>query len=544
VPNRHIMKKILLLLVVLLSVKSLVFAQQQPPKYSKKILFIPLDDRPPCLQFTEKMGLIGDAEVVSPPLELLGRFTTPGQTEKLTEWVKGQDLKSYDAAIVALDMVAYGGLVASRIHKMEADQALKNLEVMKTIRKRAPKLKIYAQNVIMRLAPTPDGKNEAYRAKLADWAELSVAPDAESIAKTKKLETEITAAVLADYKQARQRNLKINLQAIKLVKKKVINYLILSQDDALPHGIHVADREHLVATIKKQGLTDRVAVQPGADEVSMLLLARALSNEYSYSPKIKAVYSSEKIRTTTMPFEDKALHQTVSYHIKATGAREVTDEAEADILFYVFASRKDAGRAVTFAEEIEQKIKADKRVIVADIDPIGDVQGGDETFSEELIKRNIFPALNGYASWNTAGNTIGTALPHGVVFGLAETKLLSNQQLAPRIWKAQNWFTLHRVLDDYFYHNVIREKANDFADQRKRSANQLTPEKRRQVEAYCLELLKEAAGKLTKSYFAPTSGLQRNVRCGDLSNLHFDLPWNRTFEADITFDISCSQPSH
>lgn len=538
------MKKILLLLVLLLSATPLLIAQQQV-KYSKKILFIPLDDRPPCLQFTQKMGLIGDAQVVSPPLELLGRFTTPGQTQKIGEWIKEQDLKSYDAAVVALDMVAYGGLVASRIHKMEAAQALQNMEVIAEIRKRAPKLKIYTQNVIMRLAPTPDGKNEAYRAKLADWAEVSVAADAESIAKTKKLETEIPAAVLADYKQARQRNLKINLKAIDLVKNKTIDYLILSQDDALPHGIHVADREQLVATIKKQGLTDRVAVQPGADEVSMLLLARALSNQYNYSPKIKAVYSSEAIRTTTMPFEDKPLFQTVSYHIKATGAREVANEADADILFYVFASRKEAGRAVTFAEEIEQKIKANKRIIVADIDPVGDVQGGDVTFSEELIKRNIFPALNGYASWNTAGNTIGTALPHGVVFGLAETKLLTNKQLAPRIWTAQNWFTFHRVLDDYFYHNVIREKANDFADQRKRSSTQLNAEKKKRVENYCLDLLKISADKLASTYFTQKkTGLQHNVHCSNFSNLHFELPWNRTFEADITFDLSCSIQSH
>lgn len=533
------MKKPLLFWTLLLCSLPLALAQT-PATLGKKILFIPLDDRPPCLQFTQKMGLVGDAQVVSPPLELLGRFTTPGQTAKITDWIKAQDLKSYDAAVIALDMVAYGGLVASRIHKMEADQALQNLEILSVIRKKAPKLKIYAQNVIMRLAPTPDGKNEAYRAKLADWAEVSVATDAAAISKTKKLASEIPAEVLTDYKQARQRNLKVNLKAIELVKKKVIDYLILSQDDALPHGIHVADREQLVATIKKQGLTERVAVQPGADEVSMLLLARALSNQYTYSPRIKAVYSSETMRTTTMPFEDKPLHQTVSYHIKATGAREVTNESDSDILFYVFASRKEPGRAVTFAEEIERKIKNNQRVIVADIDPVGDVQGGDVTFSEELIKRHLFQQLNGYASWNTAGNTIGTALPHGVVFGLSETKLMSDQQRASRIWTAQNWFMFHRILDDYYYHNVIREKANDFANQRKRSSTQLSTEKTKAVESFCLNLLEQSASQLAVQYFAPVpSGLQKKVSCSGFSGLRFSLPWNRTFEADIDFDLTC-----
>src|SRR5690606_23713130 len=113
----------------------------------------------------------------------------------------------------------------------------------------------------------------------------------------------------------------------------------------------------------------------------------------------------------------------------STGSQEVENEAEADLLFYVFPSRHEAGVAETFAGEIEQKIRAGKRVIVADIDPVGDVQGGDTKFTEALEKRYLFSELSGYASWNTAGNTIGTALPHGVIFSLAESKLLQNQSI-------------------------------------------------------------------------------------------------------------------
>nr|WP_232793843.1 DUF4127 family protein [Siphonobacter sp. SORGH_AS_0500] len=54
---------------------------QKPGK--NRILLIPLDDRPPCLQFTQRMGQIAGAEVVAPPLAMLGQFTTPGQSEAL-----------------------------------------------------------------------------------------------------------------------------------------------------------------------------------------------------------------------------------------------------------------------------------------------------------------------------------------------------------------------------------------------------------------------------------------------------------------------------
>jgi hypothetical protein len=35
------------------------------------------------------------------------------------------------------------------------------------------------------------------------------------------------------------------------------------------------------------------------------------------------------------------------------------------------------------------------------------------------------------------------------------------------------------------------------------------------------------------------NSLQKNVKCENPSNMTFDLPWNRTFEAEIDFQITC-----
>jgi len=521
----------------------LSLAAQNVPKNRARILLVPLDDRPPCLQFPVKMGQIGDAEVVAPPPEILGKFTTPGQTDRIAEWIRSQNLKSFDAAIVALDMVAYGGLVASRTNSGTTEtEALKRLELIREMRNGAPELPIYAQNVIMRLAPTGTGANESYRQNLADWAELSVLTDDKSKLETKRLESKIPAAALADYKQARHRNLQTNLKAIDFVRNGIINYLILSQDDAKPRGIHVADRERLIGEINRLNLADKIAVQPGADEVGMLLLARIMNKLYGFSPKIKVVYSSNEIADKPMPFEDKPLRETVSYHIKATGSREVANENDADLLFYVYASRFETGRAESFAKEIAEKIKKNKRIIVADIDPKGDVQGGESNFTNELLKRNVFPELNSYASWNTAGNTIGTTLPHGVIFALAENKLLKskNKDAADRIWTAQNWFTFHRILDDYYYHNPIRAQSKKFIAENNWSAIRLSDEATRKVEDFAFKLLQTDFAELAQNYFGKHgNNLQKNIKCEKPSNLKFDLPWNRTFEAEITFDLQC-----
>jgi hypothetical protein len=487
------------------------------------------------------MGIIGDADLVTPPKELLGRFTTAGQSDKIIEWLKQQNLNSFSAAIISLDMLVYGGLVASRAYNVETDRALQRAEVMWQLRKEAPQLRIYAQSVIMRLAPTSDGENEAYRADLAKWAEVSVISDDKSKAETRILETKIPAQALADYKTARQRNLKVNLKAVDFVRSGIIDYLILSQDDAKPVGVHVADRVQLVAETKRLGLAGKVAVQPGADEVSMLLLARAFNEHYKITPKIKPVYSSAIAANTVMPFEDKPLKETVSYHIRATGSQEVKDEKQADLLFYVFASRRDSGRAAGFAAEIQDKIRQGKRIMIADIDPVGNVQGGDSAFTNELLKRNLLRELNSYASWNTAANTIGTTLPQGIIFDLAEVKLLKNKAIAGRIWTAQNWFTFHRVLDDYYFHGLERLRINKQFGQQGLSSKVLDNEANEQVEKYATTLLSKSFNELSNIYSRKiANSRQQNIHCSQPSNMSFKLPWNRMFEAEINFDMGCS----
>jgi hypothetical protein len=531
------MKTIISVVIILFLV--LPAFTQVGSKPSVKILFIPLDDRPPCLQFTQKMGLIGDAEVVAPPKELLGRFTTAGQSDRIITWLLQQDLRSFNAAVISIDMLVYGGLVASRTYNVEPTIALQRIKVLEKIHKKAPTLPLYVQSVIMRLAPTADDKNDGFRDNLSRWAEISVKTDEQSKAATQILVNTIPAEAITNYKNARQRNLQVNLKTIDYVRSGIISFLILSQDDAKPVGIHVQDRLRLIEETNKSGLTSKIAVQPGADEVSMLLLARALNGYYQLSPKIKAIYSSDKASNTVMPFEDKPLKETVSFHIRATGSSEVQDEKQADLLFYVYASRREAGRAAIFAAAIEDKINQGKRLIIADIDPVGDVQGGDSAFTTELENRKLLPELNGYASWNTAANTIGTTLPQGIIFNIAEAKLLNKKIIANRILTAQNWFTFHRVMDDYYFHGFVRSIANIHFNQNKMSSRILDDKTNKEMEEYATQLLSKSFDDLNRVYAQRIStSRQKNFHC-HATDMSFKLPWNRTFEGEINFEMKC-----
>jgi hypothetical protein len=466
------------------------------------------------------MGQIANVELVSPPRELLGRFTQFGKSDEIVEWLGQQDLSTFEAAIVSLDMLAYGGLVASRVHATPATQATSRVQILRSLRQKAPRLKMYGSSVIMRLAPTADGKNEAYREKLSKWAEVS--PYAEEKDLTARLERDIPTAALNDYNQARERNLSLNRLAVALAKEEVLDYLILSQDDAKPRGVHVRDRETLIKSINEQNLGERIAVQPGADEVSMLLLARAVSEKYDYHPRVKAIYSTETVAAQVMPYEDRPLGKTVSFHLKAVGAKEVEKAEEADIVFFVFATRFENGSSAAFAQKIVDFTKKNpkKGIIIVDIDPKGDVQGGDVSFTENLYKRKIFAKTFGYGSWNTAGNAIGTALPHGIVYG-ASRGIKGTKMQAEGMAKAQRWFTFNRLLDDFAYHSVVRPAAQQMGREKGWNVYRLSDSQTQQMEAYCLEAL---------------SSYSKSLGFG-IAKLNFDLPWNRTFEAEIDFEV-------
>jgi hypothetical protein len=507
------------------------FGQTQP-KYAARVLLVPLDDRPPCLQFPVKLGPVGDIEVVAPPREMLGKFTTPGEPEKIMAWLGSQDLKRFDALVVSLDMLAYGGLVAMReTGGTTRETAQKRIDFIRELKKKAPNLPIYGSSVIMRLAPTGNVVNESYRVKLSRWAEISPVKDEKLQTESRKLEKEIPAEALSNYKRARERDLAGNFQAIELAKNGVFDYLIVSQDDAHPTGVHVAERERLLAEIKRLNLSEKIPVQPGADEVSMLLMARFVSRKYNFAPRIKAVYSSEATRTAVMPFEDRKLFETVSYHIRAVGAREVADEKQADLLFYVFASRFEPGRAETFAAEIEEKIKQGKRIILVDVDPSARTEGAEPKFMDEIRGRGLILKLSGFATWNTAGNMIGTAVPQAILFESTKKRPNSGKNKAA-VWEAQNWFLFHRWLDDYIYNSLVRTEIKKYATERKWNQLRFSPQQSVEVEKF-------GYGQMRQHYIADKPIIFAGSNCRPSDDFSFYLPWERAFEADIDFKLSC-----
>jgi hypothetical protein len=92
--------------------------------------------------------------------------------------------------------------------------------------------------------------------------------------------------------------------------------------------------------------------------------------------------------------------------------------------------------------------------------------------------------------------------------------------------KAQKWFTQNRLLDDFVYHSIVRPKANAMSKQKGWNSFRLTDEQTKFMEGFCFNELKSYTKFNSKAF-----------RLFNIRNLHFDLPWNRTFEAQIDHDL-------
>src|SRR5688500_6116924 len=123
------------------------------------LALIPLDNRPCNVRFPREIAAIGGSELLTPPDDLLGYFTTPGQSAELVRWL--EELPPVEALIVSSDMLAYGGLVASRRPTTPLEQARHTLQVLQRFRAAHPQTPIYAFSILMRLAVTLESDEAA-----------------------------------------------------------------------------------------------------------------------------------------------------------------------------------------------------------------------------------------------------------------------------------------------------------------------------------------------------------------------------------------------
>lgn len=399
----------------------------------KKIVMLPLDERPCNYVFPAKLLEDTEYALVLPPAEILGRKKRPADTAAVSAFL--WENADAERMVVSLDMLLYGGLLPGRLHGFTEAELAGRLSILKRLKERNPRLTIYAFHLIMRCPQytsndeEPDyygicGREIYLLGEHLHKQRLGILRDdeREALARCKRM----TVGCIDDYTARRAVNLRMNCRAVDLAGG-VIDYLVVPQDDSSVYGFSAEDRAAVCRHIRAQGKQASVAVYPGADEVGLTLLARAIARDKGVSPTVRVFYSASAAPRLIPKYEDRMLGESVERQIIAAGG--TPSEGEADLTLAVNApsgnmieadAQAEAGDEYTvardlpaFARTIAELIKKGQRVGVADV-AFGN--GGDLQLAGMLDAAGAAMKLAAYGGWNTAGNTLGTALAQMILY--------------------------------------------------------------------------------------------------------------------------------
>lgn len=394
-----------------------------------RILLIPPDVRPQTLAHPVQLARMAGAEIRVPPPLALPRLNEPGNTALLRDWLLDEAPRA-DALIVCLETLTLGGMIPARRVSDPQDAVLDRLNVLEEARRLNPALRILAFGVIVRVAHDNDPLEE--KPYYGEWGRelraYSTAFDRHARhgeAERPALEAAreaVPVATLSDWLATRERNRTLHLEALNHVQGGVIEHLCLTLDDTTPYGLAAHDRRLLEARTDELNVWSRVDIYPGADEVPVTLLARLLREG---TPRVHLRYSGTLGAAAGLLYEDRRAGELVQAHLRASGCVLADGRADADFILAVNTPGErqanvqpdhatvdtTARHLPAFVDFLRDALERGERVSLADIA----YPNGAERRLWRLMQGVPLARLAGYAAWNTAGNTLGSAIAMGAL---------------------------------------------------------------------------------------------------------------------------------
>ena len=504
--------------------------------FAERILLVPLDSRPAAGQFPQLIGNIAGIDVKMPPYETLGRFTTQGSPDRILDWLEDQDLTNVSSLIVSTDMICYGGLIASRVYEVSTSVAMRRVQRLLDIKRRTPKIKLYLFSSTMRLAPTETRRDAAIREKLGRYEEVrdmaDRTGDRNTRAEASNLKKFIPAEELEQYDQARARDHAVQRLLIKMTKDTAVDFLVIGQDDARQYGPHVKETADLRQYVRELDLDQKVYFCEGVDQDSSVLLSRALLKEANWSPRVKVVYSDENGKGLYASYESIKIEDSLKAQIIASGAQPAVGGSEGDYTLYLNTPSRRESNFQVFLSHLKADLSQDLPVAVADINLSRDGTGDPELYTS-LWGEGYLRNLISYAGWNTAGNTMGTAIPAANVYMLAK-----RDNVSPLVREvAQREFLIHRFVDDYAYHKYTRASAYTlivpdhheeiYGDEWDEVNTFVSRDLQKQLNSFFNQ------GFLNRTFVAG----DRQYRFSGVTGVKVWLPWPRPYEVRLEFHL-------
>jgi Protein of unknown function (DUF4127) len=443
-------------------------------------MYLPLDERPCNANYPQQLAAMTDLKLTVPSMSILGNKKIPANTTQLYDWLRQESVDA-DYLVLSLDMLLYGGIVPSRIHELSPSELNHRLNQLVAIKEQNNNLKIYAFTLIMR-TPAYNSNDEepdyyqTYGERIFHYGVLLDKKDRGHLTEEeeKDFETlieEMPSDVVKDYSNRRKTNEKMNKNALELVKQGIIDYLVIPLDDNAEYGFSSKEKRIHIQQVIRDGLFDKVAIYPGADEVGCTLFAKVFCEIHRFTPSFFVRYSSTKGPYIIPKCEDRSLGESIKSQIITAGGKMVNHSMEADAFLMVHSpavSQEFIAEPVhklherhpsyfseinyqEFVGTIKDYVQKGKVIGVADV---ALCNGSDVVLMNLLADNHLLDEINAYAGWNTSGNTIGTVIAHAIIEAFYQN---SNQV---HLRNKSREFYYARLIEDWGYQAIVKNEMN------------------------------------------------------------------------------------
>ncbi|HPI76168.1 MAG TPA: DUF4127 family protein [bacterium] len=494
---------------------------------AERTFLVPLDSRPANTDMPERMSASAGIAVDRPPLSVLGSLRRPADIPAVRGWLEESLRAGVRRVILSTDMLAYGGLVASRSPATSLRDAERNLSFVKKLKKKYSDLEIYAFGVIPRDATTA-ADSESFRR----WSEQMRGAD-----------TKAAAAA----RPGRERNFRINMNLIEWAAEGALDFFALGKEDTAAGNPNSAEIEALDAAARAAG-GDRAAVLTGADELAQIMLARCFLRR-ARAPLKFFIDCSRKDMEIVPLYEPGPIGENIRMQIMCAGGVEADSAADADAVLLpavsrgaedLFLAQLRGGRAApdevphALLEKIGRHARAGRAVGLIDALRIN---GSSPALVEALLNKKLFFRLAGYAGWNTASNSSGTVVAQTALAAAGAREVPLGSARANNRAVARARFMLDRLAEDYvfsaFARGELARRLESPMDMKYTEDVRLALNERMELR-FGKTLKRAFAGGAAKVYAGGARALSADVAT---VRIHACLPWKRLFEARIDLDV-------
>lgn len=457
------------------------------------ILVIPIDNRPVCYDLPVITAQISsETSVFIPPRDFLGGLTTYANYEGILSWCKKiTENNKIDYAILALDTIAYGGLVASR--RVDISQEEIKTKIMGFLSElKKSNAKILATSSIMRISN--NNVNEEEKSYWNTYGEKIFKYSFESHKTGKVPEHDIPKEILKDYLNTRKRNFEINEFFLSLLDEKLFDFLVISQDDTAQFGLNVKEGKLLGEIIKEKNLP--ATIKTGADEIPLTLMTRAFLDFYKEDISITPIYSIPESKNIISRYEDVTIEKSLEGQVSICGAK-LAQKGDFSLYVNTPAKIQDDLAMQIFKDEAAIEFRPPEEFYaIADIKL---ANGADNNLVERLLSTPCGENFLGYAGWNTTANTFGSVLSMAIITYIAKRKNVFSEEPFKKLLAT-------RLLDDWAYQANLRQSLRKNPDF--------------DLEEGYIEYIKKVQTFLDS----------------DFEKISFYFPWQRTFEVGVCLE--------